>query len=262
MSIIQRFARLNLLPVWKRRIRVWGFALRAPSLDRLAALYLHRAGWMGKAEEQLFEHFIKPGMTVVDVGANQGLYTLLFSRLVGPGGTVIAFEPETDMYRALAENVRHNGTAHVELYQVALGSQSGPAMLSRSLIHGGDHRLAPGHHQSVSQKELVTVRTLDEVLGERRVDFVKMDVQGWEAEVWRGMDHLLMRQSHLTVYFEFWPRGLRQAGDEPAELLRRLVQQGFQVFEHSRGKLQPVHEFAPLIDRLSGHRFTNLLAQR
>lgn len=262
MNTIRKFAQLNLLPLWKRRIRVWGFTLRAPSLDRLTALYLHRAGLMGKAEKQLFERFLQPGMTVVDVGANQGLYTLLFSRLVGPGGTVIAFEPETDMYRALVENVRNNEAINVECHQVALGARPGMAALSRSLLHGGDNRLAPGHPESISRKELVTVRTLDEMLGEGRVDFLKMDVQGWEGEVWRGMDHLLARQSDLVVYFEFWPRGLRQAGYAPVELLQCLVQQGFQLFEHRRGELQQLREFAPLLDRLLGNHFTNLLAQR
>ena len=262
MNITQKIVRLNLLPLWKRRIRVWNFDFIAPSLDRLTALYLHRARLMGEEEKLFFESRLRPGMTVVDIGANQGLYTLLFSRLVGTGGRVISFEPEADMYRALIENARHNGVTNVECHKIALGSKSGTATLSRSLIHGGDNRMASGHGESTSRKESVPVSTLDEIAGSRLINLIKMDVQGWEGEVFQGMKGVLERNRDILIYFEFWPRGLRMAGCDPEGLLQSFSRFGFQLFEQVKGAQHRVDDFPELIERLSGNRFTDLLAKR
>jgi FkbM family methyltransferase len=201
-------------------------------------------------------------MTVVDIGANQGLYTMLFSQLVGPQGTVVSFEPEADMYRALVDNVSRNRATNVEYHNVALGSKAGTATLSRSLVHGGDNRLAPGHNENTSRKESVPVNTLDELVGGRSVDFIKIDVQGWEGEVFHGMKSVLENNRAVLIHFEFWPKGLRMAGCEPGELLKGLSNQGFQLFEVGEREYRPVSDFSRLIEHLSGNRFSNLLAKR
>lgn len=262
MSLVERTVRLNLLPIWRRRVRLWDSEFVAPSLDRLTALYLHRIRLMGRIEKQFFDKHLKPGMTVVDIGANQGLYTILFSRLVGPGGKVVSFEPEADMYEALAGNVSRNRVTNVEHHKVALGSEPGTAMLSRSLVHGGDNRLAPGHSEHTSQKESVPVNTLDDVMGEQPVDFIKMDVQGWEGEVFQGMKRVLRSNLAVLIHFEFWPRGLRMAGCEPLKLLQDLSKQGFQLFRVGKQENHPIGDLSLFIERLAGNRFTNLFAKR
>lgn len=217
---------------------------------------------MGEAEKRLFESRLKPGMTVIDIGANQGLYTALFSKLVGNGGTVISFEPEADMYQALIENLKQNRISNVQYHKLALGSAPGTATLSRSLVHAGDNRLTAGHGKNTSRHESVPVKTLDEVVGNRPVDFIKMDVQGWEGEVFRGMRGVLERNRNILVYFEFWPYGLRLAGCDPVDLLQGLSQLGFQLFEQAKGEQRHVTDFAELITRLPGNKFTNLLVTR
>ena len=193
MKVMNAIAEVNVLPLWKWKLRVWDFDFVAPSLDRLAALFLHKFALMGKPEKLFFEQKLKPGMNVVDIGANQGLYSLMFSRLVGETGTVIAFEPEPDMFAALETNISANSVSNVEHHRLALGSKSGEAMLSRSLINGGDNRLSSGDSDTASMKKLVRVVTLDEIAGERKIDFIKMDVQGWEWEAIRGMEATLRR---------------------------------------------------------------------
>jgi hypothetical protein len=61
-------------------LNVWGFRVQPPTVDRALAAFLFRTGAMGRGERQLFERWIVPGTTVVDVGANQGCFTLLCSR--------------------------------------------------------------------------------------------------------------------------------------------------------------------------------------
>jgi len=65
MSFINTIARLNLLPLWRQRLRVWDFEVAAPSLDRLAALALHKLNLLGKPEKLFFTKNLKPGMTVI-----------------------------------------------------------------------------------------------------------------------------------------------------------------------------------------------------
>jgi FkbM family methyltransferase len=262
MSIINTIAKANLLPLWKRNLRVWNFDFAAPSLDRLAALFLHKFGLLGKPEQLFFETNLKPGMTVVDIGANQGLYSLMFSRLVGETGTVIAFEPEPDMFAALEMNISANSIRNIEHHRLALGSEPGQAMLSRSLIHGGDNRLSSGHSDHISTKKPVSLVTLDEIVRGRKIDFIKMDVQGWEWEVIRGMTATLDRNQAIGIHFEFWPAGLRQSGCEPLELLRFLLERGFHIYRHSGNKEIPVENFSLLLSELTKNKFANLYAQR
>src|SRR5262249_11280810 len=138
---------INRWPLWRRRVRVWDRELEAISFDRLLNLWMHRCGVMGSRSRPWFEQHIKPGSIVVDVGANQGLYALLFSRLAGPAGRVYALEPDPDLFAAAAANCERNGAANVTVLQVAAGSREARLHLWRSLVNAGDNRLAdtPSH---------------------------------------------------------------------------------------------------------------------
>ena len=263
MNLIKAITRLNVLPVWRRSIRVWENTFTPPSLDRLVALLLHRFGWMGGSEKRYFEGRIHSGMVIIDIGANQGLYTTLFSSLVGPFGRVIAFEPEEDTFRALSENLARNSVTNVELYQVALGSESGTATLSKSLIHGGDHSLRSGHHKGFSRAAKVRLSTLDEIVGERKIDFIKIDVQGWEAQVLCGMERVLRNNPDIQIYFEYWPRGLMQAGTDLKAPLKFLETRGFQVMEFDgKQRLLPITNTGRFIETMKKGQFVNLYASR
>jgi FkbM family methyltransferase len=261
MNVSRSIARINLLDIWQREMKVWGFRLTPPTLDRRVCLTLHQMGLMGRVEEQFFRKSILPGMTVVDIGANQGLYTLLFSRLVGPSGRVLAFEPEPDMFVALSQNRLVNGAQNVDCFQLAVGAQSGAARLARSLFHAGDNRISTVNARKITQTVDIRIVTLDEMVGDRTVDFVKMDVQGWEGEAFRGMESILEHNRHLQIHFEFWPYGLRNAGCDPFHLLASLRNKGFQLFEHVNGSPKALPDNT-LGESWKGRRFTNLYARR
>src|SRR6266852_7397832 len=130
MDFQRSLTALNVSSFWRREMKVWGYRFKPPSLDRLVCLALHRVGLMGQADKMFLERHIRPGMIVVDIGANQGLYTLLFAKLVGTAGSVIAFEPEPNMFEALVHNCRNNSVSNVQMYNMALGSKRGIAALS------------------------------------------------------------------------------------------------------------------------------------
>ncbi|HLK46647.1 MAG TPA: FkbM family methyltransferase [Bryobacteraceae bacterium] len=253
---------MNRWPIWRRRVRVWDCEATAISFDRLLNLWLHRLGWMGESTRAYFEESIRPGMTVVDVGANQGLYALLFSRLTGAPGRVYAFEPDPDLYRAAVANCKANHAVNVTLFPLALGSKESRLTLWRSLVNAGDNRLAPGSPNPSRQPVEVPVKPLDTVLAGASIDFMKIDVQGWEWEVIQGMQGVLEQPRGLTIWLEFWPEGLRAAGADPVRLLQFLSQRGFRIHATGAAELQPVTDFESLTRRYPGARYTDLAAIR
>lgn len=261
-NVLRPVLNLNALPIWRREVRVWGYRMTPPSLDRLVCLALHRAGLMGNSDKTLLSRWIRPGMVVVDVGANQGLYSLLFSELVGPSGEVFAFEPEPTMFRALVHNCKRNSAGNIRLFPFALGSNCGTATLSRSLLNSGDNRLAAGPREHFSAEAQVEIVTLDEVIGDHHIDFIKIDVQGWEFEVFRGMDRTLQANPAVQIYFEVWPQGLIDAGCQPAAPLQYLSDRGFDLSEDVDGELRPVKDYTTFGSGLKGYRFRNLFARR
>ena len=254
--------KFNLAPVWKREVRVWGHSLQAITFDRLLYLHLHRLGLMGVKEKRCFERHVRSGMTVVDIGGNHGLHTLLLSKLVGGAGVVHAFEPEPELFAALETNCRLNGVHNVRVHNLALGAKGGTMVLSRSLLNAGDNRLTNAHEDSVTQKMSVKLAALDDVLGDVPVDFIKIDVQGWEMKVFEGMQKVFDRITQLKICFEFWPFGLREAGCDGLQLLEFLRARGFSFFEIGSDREIPIIKFEDYPGKIRGKGYSNLLAAR
>ena len=257
----------NLHPLWRwGAVPVWGSRLRAPTFDRWLALRLHQGRLMGVADAEFLRAHVRPGTNVVDIGANQGLYSLLLARLAGPEGTVWAFEPDDRLYAALEENVALNRAGTIRAFHAALGASAGTMTLHRSLLNSGDNRLAAKASQAGPREAVgIRVERLDNVLAGERVDFIKMDVQGWEMEVFRGMQGLLdaSRNTDLTIYFEFWPQGLRDAGSEPVETLEFLVANGFAIHYPRDDKLgSAAPDWRALAAGLKPDTYINLCAVR
>jgi FkbM family methyltransferase len=251
---------MNHAGIWQRKVKVWDSKVRAASLDRLVFLLLHRAGMMGKEEAELLKRLIRPGMHILDVGANIGLYTLLFSRLTGEGGKVFAFEPEPNLFSILCENLEGNGVSNVTPFQCAAGDANGRATLQRATFNSGDNRLGAG--KSSAQAIEVEVARLDEMVPMPTVDFIKLDVQGHELAALNGMKRLLASSPNLRVLFEFWPAGLRAADASPESLFKFLQDRGFLIHELEGGRPRQLDTPAALVEKLGAKRYTNLLATR
>lgn len=219
-------ARFNRLPIWHQRVRVWGADFRACSLDRLVYLTLHRLGFMGREERAFFESQIRPRMHVAEAGANIGVYTIQLSRLVGPEGRVFAFEPSPQLFACLCENLERAGVKNVEPRNLALGSAPGKLSLETDGLNSGDTHISREEKAGATQVE---VARLDTVLAGKRVDFFKLDVQGWELEVLRGMTALFDSNPALRLFVEYWPVGLRRAGTAPEDLLAFLREHRWQL---------------------------------
>lgn len=256
-------AAFNRLPIWRRQLRVWGFTVAAPTFDRWLYLWMHRVGRMGREEAAFFQRVIRPGMQVADVGANLGLYSLLLARCVGPTGRIYAFEPDALMAASLRRNLAANDATQAEVFECAIGAATGEETFQRNAVNSGDNRLGATTGTALhSEQATVPVRTLSDALAGRRLDFIKMDVQGWEGEALRGVADLLDANPGLRIYFEFWPHGLRLAGTEITQLAATLRHLRLHVtLANAADQTAPV-DLEALDRSMAPKAFTNLLAHR
>jgi FkbM family methyltransferase len=191
-------------------------------------------GIQGFSEKHVTDYFkshIKPGMTVVDIGANIGYYTLLFARLVGQKGRVYAFEPEPTNIRYLKHNLELNDCDNVILIEKAVSNRCGTTQLFLSPDNPGGHALSPAAGEKAVD---VGVVTLDSVLGDREVDFIKMDIEGHEYFAIQGMRRLLSRSRATRLVMEYSPPMLREGDVDAQKMLKLLAETGFHFFSIGR----------------------------
>jgi len=183
-----------------------------------------------RQQTQLLKGLLKPGMVVLDIGANIGYYALIMAHVVGPSGKIYAFEPEPRNYDLLVMNVSLNGYTNIITVQKAVSNRHGKAKLFLDDRNLGGHSLSIGDESAESiEVETTTVDDfLREAMEERKIDIVRMDVEGAEGLVIEGASHAL-EDSHIKVILEFCPRQLRNLGTDPRQLLRDLRDLGFRI---------------------------------
>jgi FkbM family methyltransferase len=201
-------------------------------------------GWQERESLHWCRMVLRPGMTVLDVGAHIGYYSRRLAALVGPTGRVFAFEANPENYAVLTANVRGRRYRAVAPFNVAVSDRDGTARLHVS-PGSSNHSLLPGYTTAVDLLETPTV-ALDSFLAERgidAVDFVKIDVEGAEPIVLAGMVGIIARSPHLALLLESNPQALRCGGVEPRQFVELLQEFGFRV-----DAIQPDGRLAPPAD--------------
>lgn len=180
-------------------------------------------------EMDFFKKEIKPGMTVLDIGANVGIYTLTASALVGDKGKVFAFEPDKLNFKMLEDAVLKHSCKNTFLENIALSNKKGSTKLYIDEVNPGNHSF--GQKNLYKGKKAVTIQTikLDDYLaknGVKKVDFIKIDVQGAESLVFAGASKLL-KQKNIKILMEYWPAGIKNVGQSPEKFLEMFAKAGF-----------------------------------
>jgi FkbM family methyltransferase len=198
-----------------------------------------------KSELKFVQRLLRPGMTVLDLGAHHGLYSLLAAKCVGRTGKVLAFEPSPRERRRLLRNLKINGHANVEVQDCALGADSGSAMLF--LVGEGQdgcNSLRPPAVRESTSTLCVPLRRVDEELarlGVSHVDFVKLDVEGAELGVLQGAAALLSTPSRPAILAEVQDVRTRPWGYAAREIVQFLVRKEYRWFAlDAEGTLMPV----------------------
>jgi FkbM family methyltransferase len=187
------------------------------------------------AERQFVERFLQPGMTVLDIGAHHGYYTLLASHRVGENGKVFAFEPSPRERGKLGRHLRLNGCSNVKVEGFALGEANGPAKLF--VVEGketGCNSLRPPRVSQPTKEVEILVMTLDSYLDENQignVDFIKLDVEGAELSVLRGAAELIARRPRPVILCEVQDARSQSWGYPAKEIIVFLSRLDFRWFE-------------------------------
>jgi FkbM family methyltransferase len=211
------------------------------NLDRSAyigsLIYWH--GWHHHKELKLLHRLLRPEMVFVDVGANQGEFTLFAAKRLTLGG-VLAFEPSPGSFRHLTKNVALNRCKNVLLHSVALGEKTATAELfteaagkqtSRYQANEGLSSMFPSEDRP-HRVATVDVKSFDEVFrrsGFSRLDVIKIDVEGAELPVLRGAINSIREQRPL-ILVEISKSNFAAAGYTPVQLSDFLQAEGYQLF--------------------------------
>lgn len=183
--------------------------------------------------------FLKPGMTVVDVGANCGLYTLIASKCVGNLGKVWAFEPASDTVRLFRDNQKLNATKSVKLFKMALGDKKNQKVILACEPGLGDgYRYVRYSNKSTNKEldrtvEVVAGSTLDFVWtkqGKPKIDLIKIDVEGGELKVLKGAQKVLTNHPDLVILMENSAFGLSRVGDDQSSLYAFMASLGYSFY--------------------------------
>lgn len=149
--------------------------------------------------KKVFKSILKKGDYVLDVGANIGFHTLYFAELVGENGKVTSFEPVPYNFKTLDNNVKLNGFNHIHLNNIALGNRN-----EQINIAADQESRNPGAFNLFDQSGNTTIICCigDEVIKDEKVDFIKIDVEGYESFVIEGLLETI-KKHRPTIIFEY-----------------------------------------------------------
>lgn len=188
----------------------------------------------------MFRHLpLRDDAVVLDIGANLGWYSMLLARR-SPRLRIHAFEPEPRNLTLLRQNLQQNGITNVTVHAVAVADRAGTMQLfPYPEKNMGRHSLVP--QAGCAPIDVQTV-VIDEFLESQRiqpeaVDFVKIDVEGYELPVLRGASRLLAARP--VVLAEFAPKYMRRAGTDPRAFLDLMQSHGYSGHQFQDGHLVP-----------------------
>lgn len=194
-----------------------------PLFDRFITRSMLVYGEYSPREAEVICSFLRPGDTVLDVGANLGTLTLAMAHAVGPSGRVIAFEPQEMIHRCLTETLAETGVSCVEARRQAVGAASGVAFIERKDPANPENFGGVGL-TGAGVGEPVELVSLDD-LGLRQCRLIKVDIEGLELEALHGGTRLI--EVHRPVLYVECDRPGMQ---EP--LTAFLEKIGYRVFLH------------------------------
>ena len=243
------FRYLVLVPLRKRvapfaTLEVSGSRFRVDLRDVTIAQRLY----LGHEFEPELQRFLceldLSGACALDIGANIGLHTVMLGKLVGTSGQVFAFEPEEHNSELLRRNLRLNALDNVVLSRSVVSDRAGTCSIGLNPINFGDHRvsdLAPEGWQT-QKAQMVTIDGSFQHLPANIIRLIKIDVQGHEISVLRGMKRTLDRNPDAVIVIEVQPDLLARSGRSGSQLIEMLLTWQFEGWELHESRVLPLAE--------------------
>ena len=243
----------NQSSAYKATVAYEGYCITLEStLASVTTLVLLTQGQWFEKEVEFCRQLLQPGMVVIDVGANVGVYTFLAARCVGTTGRVYAIEPTPNCVACLKSTIVDNRLEScVVPIEVAMGNKLGQVFLvfSRASVFNQivTDRVAAGG-RSVKTVTQLTLDHLWESEHKPRVDLLKIDAEGSEFKVLQGAQKLLRKQEPLVMFEN--RQGAKISGTESVKFLSTLGYQ-FYSYERARARLKQVDPIARRLKSLN-----------
>jgi FkbM family methyltransferase len=184
------------------------------------------------ASVRALRRLVKPGMHVLDIGANIGVLTLLLARLVGRSGRVDAVEASDWTFDRLAKNVALNQLRHVRLHRALVGSTVADAVTMKLPCgYRVDGRIT-------ATLQTIPTLTVDRLVAGKRVDLIKCDTDGHEPAVFVGAVETLARH-HPALLFEVAPTHCKSSGNDLAQMFGSLFAAGYEFQSETGEAIDP-----------------------
>jgi len=216
-------------------------------------------------EIALLKDHVHRNDVVLDIGANIGFYAAIFAAIVGENGEVHCFEPDVTNYNYLKTVSKK--FKHVFINNKAVGPHTEKLKIYTSHKLNVDHRTyKPEEYDKEVEIEAVSI---DDYLSTRspreplKIDFIKMDIQGFEMQAIKGMENTLAGNKKIKLLSEFWPYGLKQAGSSLSEYFNFLSARGFTCYLLENNSLPPLDsKRVKALETLGENYFFNIFATR
>jgi FkbM family methyltransferase len=228
-------------------------------------------------EIALLKKYIHSGDTVLDIGANIGYYAEILSNIVGEKGIVHCFEPDTTNFEYL--KVAANSKENIIINNKAVGPKTEKLKIYTSKNLNVDHRTyKPEEYDQEIEIDAVSVddyisnlpststplrlRSVHALNG-GTINFIKMDIQGFEMQALMGMKETLKNNSDVKLISEFWPYGLREAGSSVSAYYAALADLGFTCYLLETNTLKKLSlRDVQALEPLGEERYFNIFATR
>ncbi len=194
-----------------------------PLTDRFVGWSLDRYGEFSQGEADLFRQLVKPGQVVAEIGANIGAHTAALAAMVGPGGGVLALEPQRVLFQMLCANVALAGHTNVHTHHAAAGREEGHILVP-NIDYGAEGNFGGVTLGEYEKGARVRVARLDD-FGLGACHFLKIDVEGMEGEVIAGAAETI-RAFRPVLYVE------NDRREKSASLIAQLFGLGYRLYWH------------------------------
>lgn len=210
--------------------------------------------------QQLLSEILKPGDRFVDVGGNIGMITLCAAHLVTEKGRVDCFEPNPECVQSINDSLARNDIKHVKVFPVGLSDSDGVLQLNLTSLHTGTATMAPV--EGISKSFAVQVLVGDDVVlsDPMRVKLIKIDVEGFELHVLKGLKRSLEIHQPMLI-IEFVESHFRRAGTSGEEITKFLTEIGYQPYGISskRKWMKYRLKLVPIMDQLNDGEVRDIL---
>lgn len=198
---------------------------------------LFMAGIREPFHTRLMQNILKRGDVVVDIGANIGYYVLMEAKLAGDEGRVYAIEPVADNVSLLKKNVELNNYKNIDIFELAIGGEDKNGEICLTKKRNWCTMLDNKHNKNsafYTDKKPVRVLKLDTFIKDKKFpDIIRMDVEGYETEIIKGMENILQTQKPLKLFIELHCCFLKDLG---MGILKELEKNGFVIKKFFRDR--------------------------